>query len=517
MRETKRKFHRAGRIMPDTDSTQPHAREAPADEAAAIPAEKRRRSMRYSVADGCFYASMVGFGETYFIPLLIAVGATTFQIGAFASAPQLFLAFAQFLGIALVERLRVRKRIIVGAVVVQTAILFWMFMTVAQGTSSPWLLVLFGIGYFSVNGVVLPAWNSLIGDLTTERNRGAYLGFRNGLSQLVLFASMAAAGLILEWFDNTGAARMGFAVILGLAVASRVGSTLALAGHFEAPYNPPQGAYFSFWSFLRRSGRSNFAHFVYFVSLMTFAVQMAAPFFTVYMLRDLGFSYMQFMIAQGVFIGSQFLAMHRWGAFADRFGNRAAMRICTAISPWIPLLWFLSTDYIYILAIQVLAGLAWAGWFLASNNFIFDAVTPPKRARCAAYFNFFNGIGFFLGAMFGAWLSARAPATLSTGALTVTFLSPLQFIFLVSSAMRFVVVFFFLPTVREVRPVGEPRFRDMFLVFRGVRPFGGVSFHPFTGVGRSESGALRERVRGFTTRNNHRDPGAPQGAGRDPD
>lgn len=490
--------------MADMDDATLPLPEDEQDGAGPVPARKRRRSMRFSVADGCFYASMVGFAETYFIPLLIAVGATTFQVGVFASAPQLFLAFTQFLGIVLVERLHVRKRIIVGAVMVQTSILFWMFASVALGTSSPWLLVLIGIGYFAVNGVVLPAWNSLIGDLTTERNRGAYLGFRNGLSQLVLFATMVAAGLILEWFDNRSEARMGFAVILGLAVASRVGSVLALAGHFEAPYDPPRGAYFSFWSFLKRSGRSNFAHFVYFVSLMTFAVQMAAPFFTVYMLRDLGFSYMQFMIAQGVFIGSQFLAMHRWGAFADRFGNRAAMRICTAISPWIPLLWFLSTDFVYILAIQVLAGLAWAGWFLASNNFIFDAVTPPKRARCAAYFNFFNGIGFFLGAMFGAWLSSRAPATLSTGALTITFLSPLQFIFVVSSALRFIVVFLFLPTVREVRPVGDPHFKDMFMVFRGVRPFGGVSFHPFTGVNRGEHTALRDRIRSVANRkNNH--------------
>jgi MFS family permease len=481
----------------------------PADEANGngplVPERKQKRSMRFSVADGCFYASMVGFGETYFIPLMLAVGATNFQIGVFASAPQLFLAFAQFLGILLVERLRVRKRIIVGAVLTQTLILFYMFVTVVRDVRSPWLLILIGIGYYAVNGVVLPAWNSLMGDLTNEHDRGAYLGFRNGVSQLTMFGAMIAAGLILQRFDNVHAARTGFAVILGLAVASRVGSALALAGHFEAPYNPPGDAYFSFWSFLRRSGRSNFAHFVYFVSLMTFALQMAAPYFTAYMIRDLGFSYMQYMIAQGVFIGSQFLAMHRWGAFTDRFGNRAALRISTAISPWIPLLWFLSTDFIYILAIQVLAGLAWAGWFLASSNFIFDAVTPPKRARCAAYFNFFNSIGFFLGAMFGAWLSTRAPHTITTGALTVTFLSPLEFIFLVSSALRFIIVFLFLPTVREVRPVGDPKFKDMFLVFRGVRGFGGAVYRPFTGVNRGEYRRLRDKLKAIAVRKNERE------------
>jgi MFS family permease len=119
---------------------------------------------------------------------------------------------------------------------------------------------------------------------------------------------------------------------------------------------------------------------------------------------------------------------------------------------------------------------------LSTANFIFDAVTPAKRARCVAYLTLFNCLGIFAGALVGAYVSRIAPQSLHSDAITVLFFSPLQFIFLLSGLLRFVVVFLFMATIKEVRDVKEPRLKDMFLRFTNIRPLSGVKYEPYTGV-----------------------------------
>lgn len=454
----------------------------PPERPADIPPRKRSRSLHFSVVDGSFYASMVGFGETYFVPLLIFIGGTNAHVGLFTALPQLGIALAQMMSIYLVERLRARKGIVVSGASMQGFVLAAMLALVLTGSLTPWTLIALAALYFTSNGLALPAWNSLLGDLTTPENRGRYFGRRNGLQQFITFVSIVCGGLILQRSHQWDAEKTGFAVIIALAFVSRFGSVYALTRHFEVPYKRVENAYFSLWQFLKHGPRSNFARFVFFVALMSLAVQIAAPYFVVYMLRDLHFSYLQYTAAQGVFVVTQFLAMRRWGPFADRYGNRLVLYITGILMPVLPLMWFLSDDFIYIIAIQTFAGMAWAGWALATANFIFDAVTPPKRARCAAYLNFFNSLGICVGALIGAWLSSRAPQSLDTGAMKIIFHSNLEYLFLLSGVIRFAIVLVFMPGIHEVRDVTKPEMKDMFMTLVNVKPFAGVRFEPYTGV-----------------------------------
>jgi len=449
-----------------------------------LPEDKIARSLRYSVWDAGYYASMVGFAETYFIPLLIFIGASTLQVGIFSAAPQLFVALSQFVSLLLVERLLVRKRIIVASSSLQSLCLFAIAYGTITGKLTPWAMIIIGILYYAFNGMTLPPWNSLMGDLTSKANRGEYFGKRNGTSQLVSFTAIVIGGLILQYFKNIDSVSAGFSLIIILAFVSRLGSVYSTSRHFEAPYRKNHNAYFSFWEFLKRSPKSNFAHFVFLISLMNLAVYTAAPYFAVYMLRDLEFSYLQYTVAQGIFIAVQFITMRRWGPISDRYGNRIVLLITGLIMPVIPILWFMSRNFFYIVVIQVFSGICWAGWMIAVNNFIFDAVTPAKRARCAAYLNFFNSTGICLGSLLGAFLSIHAPSSINTGAMHIIFFSSLEYIFLISAALRGLAMMFIMPAIREVRSVSPPDAHDMFVRLTSIKPFQGVRFDPFTGHSR---------------------------------
>jgi MFS family permease len=464
------------------DSPQEPYWQKPPEDTIDIPPGVRRTSLRFSVWDASLYAAMAGFGEIYFIPLLVAIDASNFHIGLFTAIPQLCIALAQLLSLFFVERFMVRKRIILTGATAQAAVVGFILFGILIHTKNPWLFIGLACGYYAGVGFTGPAWNSLMGDLTTSATRGDFFGRRGGYSQLVLFISSLTAGIILHHFDTLHEPFTGFAVIFAVAFLCRSLSVYTLTRHYEVPYRKVEQSYFSLYQFLSKSPRSNFAHFVYFVALMSFAVQVSAPFFATYMLRDLNFSYIEYTIAQGFFILAQFWAMRRWGPFADSFGNRLILRITATIMPVIPILWLLFRGYPYILALQVLAGFAWGGWMLSTANFVFDAVTPPKRARCVAYLTLFNCAGIFVGALLGAFLSKIAPQALETSAIKIVFLSPLQFLFLLSGLLRFIVVFLFLPTVHEVREVPIPGVRDMFMRLTNIRPLNGVRFEPYTGV-----------------------------------
>lgn len=470
------------------------------DITSLVPDDKRKVSLRASTWDGAFYSGMVGFGELYFIPLLNALKATNYQVGVFAAIPQLCVAFSQFISIEIIERIRHRKGIVLAGASTQALMLGVIGVMLLMGKLDPWIAILLVSIYFSVNGIAIPAWNSLIGDLTQGIDRGEYFGKRNGICQVLLFLALLAAGGILQSYDTLGVPLKGFVIIMLISMACRIVSVAFLSIHFDVPYRKIEGAYFSFWDFVRRTPQSNFAHFTFFMMAISFCVNISGPFFAIYMLRDLEWTYWQYTIGQGVSVLIQFVSMRRWGIVADRYGNMLVMRITAVLLPLLPIMWLFSRNYYYLLFLMFLSGLSWGGWALSSGNFFFDAVTPQKRARCSAYLNFFSCIGVFLGAMFGAYITTHVPQTVHLGAISFTFFSVLQAAFLISGLLRFIAMIIFMPITHEVREVCKPDTKEMILMMTNVRPVMGGMFELFTGGGVRVIGKLFKNRKG---RNNN--------------
>src|SRR5436190_2095388 len=90
-----------------------------------------------------------------------------------------------------------------------------------------------------------------------------------------------------------------------------------------------------------------------------------------------------------------------WGRFSTRFGNKKTLAYTSISISTIPLLWLCSDNFVFLTAVQMLAGAIWSGFGLAVTNYIMEAVTPAKRARCFAYCSIFSGVGMFGGSMAG--------------------------------------------------------------------------------------------------------------------
>jgi MFS family permease len=435
------------------------------------------KSLRHSLKDAAAYAAMIGAGETYISAFALFLRASTPQIGLLASLPALLASFAQLLS-AWIGRLTGHRKsiVLVGASLQALAWLPIAALPILYREAAVPLLIASVVLYQCGAHLATPQWGSLMGDIVPERRRGRFFALRTRIVTLITFVSLLAGGVTLHLFNIRGATQFGFLLVFGVAMLARLVSVYHLSRMHDprdnvAAMEVPIGS--GWW---RRLRASNFVRFSMFFALMQFAVAIASPFFAVYMLRDLHFSYVQFMGNTGISILAQFLTLNQWGRISDVFGNRRILSATGILVPLMPLLWIVSSNYWYLLMAQAVSGLVWAGFSLSASNFLYDLIAKDKRATYLAIHNVLAATGIFVGAMLGGYLGTKLPASLDLFGISWVWLSPLIGVFAISTAFRAIVVAVLLPRIREVRKVRPISFQDVIFRVTRVNVLAGVFF-----------------------------------------
>ncbi len=411
------------------------------------------RALRHSIRDGMAFSVQAGGGETYFSAFALFLRATAPQVALLTTLPPLLGSLAQLFS-AWLGRYTGRKRIVLVGCSVQAAlwlaivlvpVLFYEHAVVA-------LLVLLSL-YHSANNFAAPQWTSIMRDLVSERRRGRYFGHRTRLTTITTFGALVICGLILHALDTEGRTYAGFVVIFLIAFVARSVSVYHLTFLHEPPAGPsstPDMHIEHWWRSLQDTGAFHFS--VYF-ALMNFAVAIGSPFFTVYMLRDLGLNYLEFTALTGTSVFVQFLSLHTWGRVADVYGNRLILMVTSASLPLVPLLWLLADNFWLLVAFQAFSGLSWSGFTLSAGNLLYELVPTTRRAAYVAFHNVGTATGVFLGAMVGAALvTVLPPRAVFFGSSGI--LSNLLYLFALSGAMRAI---FATLLARRVRDFRKPR------------------------------------------------------------
>jgi len=425
-----------------------------------------RESLRVSFKDGVFASVMSGVTDQYFIPFALALGATAQQVGWVSGLPQFFGSLCQLFAVQAVRRIGGRLRLIVGVVSMQAALL--LCIALLAWADSPHRIALFLVllVVFVINGALAgTAWGSLMTDYIPYRKRGRYFGWRNRILGFVHVGSMVAAGLLLYWTEAFSSVA-GFLIIFAVGALARFVSAAYIARMRDVPQKPDPASDFTFFMFLARFRESNFVKFVAFAALLTFSSYLAAPFFAAFLLRDLQFSYLSYMVLQVISAVAGLVALPLWGRHADAVGNVRVLRLSGFFACLIPLFWLVSRNVFYLALVQMFAGFAWSGFTLSATNFIYDAVTPQKRVRCISYFQVMNGAAIFMGASAGGFLATKLPLLQGYSLLSL---------FLLSGTCRLLGYFALFNRFREVRPSREVSIQELFFSVVGIRPLIGIS------------------------------------------
>lgn len=412
------------------------------------------QALRHSVKDGVAYSVMTGAGESYFSVFALFFKASNAQIGVLASLPALLGAFAQLFSAWLGRHGRSRRTLILfGASLQALTMLPILILPLLFPQQAIPLLIACVILYFASVNLASPQWWSLMGDLVPEHRRGRYFAMRTRLCSLMAFIAFVSGGLVLHVFAGLKMTAWGFVILFSLALVARLVSVY----HIYKMYTPPGHVAVLESPFkrniFRRIQGSAIARFSLFFAAMQFSVAVASPFFIVYMLRDLQLSYLQYTSIMATMILSQYLTLPRWGRVCDIFGNRVVLLFCGSIIPLMPVLWLVSTNLWYLLCIQIIGGVVWAGFALSSGNFIYELVPAKKRVTNLALHNVLTGVAVFVGALLGGLLSEHLPTSLTLGSWHLQWFSVFYGVFILSTLLRMSVAVYFLPRIRETRPV----------------------------------------------------------------
>ena len=405
---------------------------------------KIKKSLTYSILDGAFYSIMVGFGESFFSAFAVFLKANNLQLGLLGSLPQALGSLSQFFSNRLIKLFNSRKNFVCISALLEGLMYIPIALVFFLGELKVYHLIFFVCLYWLFGMILTPAWSSWMGDLVNEKERGVYFGRRNRIAGFASFVSLLIGGYILHNFsDGVINEYIGFVVIFSLALMSRMVSFLYLTKKYEPAYAAMPEAQFSFIDFIRQARFRNYGLFVIYLCIMNFSVFLAGPFFAAYMLYDLNLDYMTFTIINAAALIVKYIFMPVWGKASDLYGTKKVLALTGFLMPVVPVLWLFSKDVLYLIIIQAYSGFIWAGFEIASFNFIFDTTSSEKRATCIAYYNILNGIAIFLGAVIGGFIAKYNDL----------FWSKYLLVFLLSFVFRYIASFIFIPRLREVRQV----------------------------------------------------------------
>lgn len=430
---------------------------------------RKKKALDYSIIEGSANSVTEGSGLNYITPYALALGANDAIIGLLSSVPSLIGSFSQLFSFDLLKRVSRKKAVVWGAIL---QALMWVPLlalglilavvhqngALSNQLSFPLLLVFIYSALVLFGSIISPIWGSWMRDLV-GKDIGTYFGKRTKIISIFSLISMLIAGFILDYSKQTNVF-FGFAAIFGIAFIARLISAYFLSEQYEPRYIQDQKNYFSFLDFLKKMNGNNYGRFVLYVSLMVLVTMIASPFFAVYLLKNLGLSYLWYtllIISSGL---ATILFVPLWGKFADRFGNLAVLHITgylVALVPalyiFIPILLKFSPTLALILLFldHIISGAVWAGFNLATGNFVYQAVSREKMPICVAYSNIVQAIGTFIGATFGGFLATWLAISPLADVTVFGFVYPsLIIVFLVSAVFRFLVSALMLPKIHEV-------------------------------------------------------------------
>jgi MFS family permease len=313
----------------------------------------------------------------FLVGFAVAIGASNFAIGVLAAIP--FLAqLLQIPAVALIERWRSRRSISVWSSGVGRCFLLGSAIAPLLGPDLGILVLIGGLAVHQATAALSGcAWNSWMRDLVPPSEYGRFFGRRTAATTAVSIVMAFVGGLAVDaWknhFPNDSA--LGYSFLFALsALIGLVGVYLL---HLTPERPMPRGREHAHFLELLAAPfhDDNFRHLILFLSSWNFAVNLAAPFFTVYMLKTLGYDMAVIIALTIVSQLSNLAALGIWGTLIDRFSNKAVLRISAPLFLACILAWtFTGVPWaqpimLYLLgAIHVLMGLATAGVALASGN-----------------------------------------------------------------------------------------------------------------------------------------------------
>lgn len=206
-----------------------------------------------------------------------------------------------------------------------------------------------------------------------------------------------------------------------------------------------RGADAGFSMFLQPLRDKNFLTLTFFVAAWMFAIQIAAPFYAVFMMQDLKISLSAIAVFTTFATLATLFMMKMWGPISDKLGNKPIMFVSGWVLIFIPFIWMVVSPqkyYIPLLIAHVLTGAFTAGALLSQTNILIKLSPQQGRSAYLALYAAITGITGAVAPIIGGVLSTILKGT--SFSFFAYNIGNMQIIFLVSAVLQLFAIFFIL-------------------------------------------------------------------------
>jgi MFS family permease len=360
-------------------------------------------------------------GGVFLVAFALKLGASNLVIGLLAAIPPL-MQLIQVPAIYLVEKYRFRRAISVYASSVSRT--FWLLIALIPFLFpvevSLTLLIVALLLHAAFGAVSNCSWNSWMRDLIPQDRLGSFYSKRMRFTATLGIILSLAAGFYIDKWKGLFPDRelYGFSILFFLGFLAGMLGVYFISRIPEPRMVPTQEKSDFLGLILKPLQDANFKSLITFSGSWSFAVNLAAPFFTVYMLQRLQLD-MSFIIGLTVLSQLTNLAFLRiWGKFSDRFSNKSVLGVSGPLFMLCILAWTFTTlpeKYVLtiplLVAIHVFMGVSTAGVTLASGNIGLKLAPKGQATAYLAANNLVNslaaGTAPVLGGKFADFFAGR--------------------------------------------------------------------------------------------------------------
>jgi MFS family permease len=390
-----------------------------------VEANLQRKSLPPKVfVVGALTQFAVGMYQPFLQVYMIDMGATLGQLGLFRSVGNAAPNALQPAWGALSDRIRKAKWFVAFGTFTGL-IMVSLFLWAATPTE---MIVLYAFQsiLFSMQ---IPTWQSLLGGLMDEENRGSELGrlgvatnvaslvatllsgFIAGFPFLISLVRGAFGDFGLILFPAVEVWREAYYIPFYITAIVGILSSIAAITIREGEREEQEQARFpNLWKIATQPG--DFRRLWMISLLFSFSMSMAWPYFMVVQREWLGNTNLEIAIASVVMTTTTVIFTIPMGNLSDRIGRKPLILVGRSLLFLVPILYAFAKSVYIIYIANALAGFSIASSFNSITAYIYDVAPEEERGSHLAVFNTLAGIVYFCGSLFsglmGDWIATGA-------------------------------------------------------------------------------------------------------------
>lgn len=266
--------------------------------------------------------------------------------------------------------------------------------------------------HYFFGSVAGPSWNSWMKDLIPQQQLGNYFSHRSRLTQTLNLVLSLVVALSVDYLK---AKHPGHEVVI-YATMFLIGGTMGMTSVYFLARTPEPKAVLPteniFKLLLKPLKDTNFRRLLIFQSFWSFALNLATPFFSVYMMKALKLPLSSIIMFGMLAQASSIIFIKWWGRYTDKFSNKTIIKIAAPLYIVTILCWsFVTLHYStamivsMVAVLNVISGMSTAGINLAISNI---GIKLASKDEAIVYFSARSvvvALISFTGPMIGGFLA----------------------------------------------------------------------------------------------------------------